>query len=225
MRTQSVHRIPRSTFVTTRNAPPDERGMDCSSAVSTKRKSKIFLATRLDTTGKSVPLPWGGAKAHLRRAHHDKRKCWWWARFALPTLRTGHDGQISAARSLHRHCERQRSNPWSEQQEKVDCFVAVAHRNDAGSCKLARMMGGANRYPSRYIPIANSSFHRTLKFATYPEDWAGDVFLEGGSKQGDGFRKVLNPSYGLLLGQAGRRTHTGRPHARRQTRLEITVAP
>ena len=26
LRTQSVHRIPRSTFVTTRNAPPDERG-------------------------------------------------------------------------------------------------------------------------------------------------------------------------------------------------------
>jgi hypothetical protein len=26
LRTQSVHRIPHSTFVTTRNAPPDERG-------------------------------------------------------------------------------------------------------------------------------------------------------------------------------------------------------
>jgi hypothetical protein len=26
LRTESVHRIPRSTFVTTRNAPPDERG-------------------------------------------------------------------------------------------------------------------------------------------------------------------------------------------------------
>jgi hypothetical protein len=27
LRTESVHRIPRSTFVTTRNAPPDECGM------------------------------------------------------------------------------------------------------------------------------------------------------------------------------------------------------
>jgi hypothetical protein len=28
----------------------------------------------------------GWAKAHLRRAHHQAFRFWWWARFALPTL-------------------------------------------------------------------------------------------------------------------------------------------
>ena len=44
MRTQSVHRIPRSTFVTTRNAPPDERGTGLALLLFlSNEKAKYFL--------------------------------------------------------------------------------------------------------------------------------------------------------------------------------------
>jgi hypothetical protein len=44
LRTQSVHRIPRSTFVTTRNAPPDERGTGLALLLFLpKEKAKYFL--------------------------------------------------------------------------------------------------------------------------------------------------------------------------------------
>src|SRR5260370_39317189 len=56
-------------------------------------------------------------------------------------------------RNFPRHCERKRSNP-SGGKTSVDCFVAIAPRNDEfdpidfPTGKLARMTDGAKRYPS-----------------------------------------------------------------------------
>ena len=56
LRRQSVHRIPRPTFVTIAKRPSDGCGMaGIGNAASSKRRSEIFFAEGLDTSGKSLP--------------------------------------------------------------------------------------------------------------------------------------------------------------------------
>jgi hypothetical protein len=56
LRRQSVHRIPHPTFVTIAKRPSYRAGMaGISNAASSKRRSEIFFAEGLDTSGKSLP--------------------------------------------------------------------------------------------------------------------------------------------------------------------------